>query len=150
DGVAYTASGWVASTPHRALTEAEVVALVEDFRSAAQRGLEAGFDGVEVHGANGYLIDQFLQDGSNVRTDEYGGSIENRARFAIEVATAIAKEIGADRTAIRLSPGMALWGIDEGEQGPALYRYLVTALDKLGLAYLHIAHQGDEALLADI
>ncbi|HVI05947.1 MAG TPA: alkene reductase, partial [Sphingomicrobium sp.] len=80
----------------------------------------------------------------------YGGSIENRARFAIEIMTAIAQEIGADRTAIRLSPGTTLSGIDEGAEGPALYRYLVAELEKLGLAYLHIMHNGNEELLRDI
>src|SRR5258707_5222376 len=85
-----------------------------------------------------------------MRCDEYGGSIANRARFAIEVATAVAGEIGADRTAIRLSPGITMWGIDEGAEGPALYRYLVAELDKLGLAYLHIVHGGDERRLRDI
>jgi len=87
---------------------------------------------------------------SVTRTDESGGSIENRARFGIEVATATAEEIGADRTAIRLSPGTTLWGIDEGAEGPALYRYLVAELDKLGLACLHVTHQGNEPLLGDI
>jgi 2,4-dienoyl-CoA reductase-like NADH-dependent reductase (Old Yellow Enzyme family) len=95
-------------------------------------------------------VQQFFAPSANARTDEYGGSIENRARFAIEVATAIADEIGAERTAIRLSPGITLWGIDEGEQGPALYRHLVAELDKLGLAYLHVMHQGDESLLGEI
>lgn len=76
--------------------------------------------------------------------------MENRARFAIEVATAIAEEIGADRTAIRLSPGTTIWGIDEGPDGPDLYRYLIAELDRLGLAYVHILHQGNEPLLADI
>jgi N-ethylmaleimide reductase len=83
----------------------------------------------------------------STRTDEYGGSIANRARFAVEVATAIAEEVGADRTAIRLSPGTTMWGIDEGAEGAALYRHLVAELDKLGLAYLHIVHNGDEQLL---
>ena len=134
----------------RALTTEEVRQTVADFRFAARRAIEAGADGVEIHGANAYLVQQFLAPNANTRTDEYGGSIENRARFAIEVATAIAEEIGADRTAIRLSPGMTLWGIDEGAEGPALYRYLVAELDKLGLAYLHVTHQGNEPLLADI
>jgi hypothetical protein len=93
---------------------------------------------------------QFLAPSANTRTDEYGGSIANRARFAIEVATAIAEEIGADRTAIRLSPGITMWGIDEGAEGPALHRYLVAELERLGLAYLHIMHTGDEQLLGDI
>jgi 2,4-dienoyl-CoA reductase-like NADH-dependent reductase (Old Yellow Enzyme family) len=134
----------------RALSTAEVRQTVDDFRMAARRAIEAGADGVEIHGANAYLVQQFFAPSANVRDDEYGGSIANRARFAIEVAKAIAGEIGADRTAIRLSPGTTLWGIDEGTEGPALYRHLVAELDKLGLAYLHIMHQGDEALLADI
>lgn len=134
----------------RPLTTEEVRQTVADFRLAARRAIEAGADGVEIHGANAYLIQQFLAPSSNTRTDEYGGSIENRARFAIEVAKAIADEVGADRTAIRLSPGTAMWGIDEGPEGPALYRYLVAELNKLGLAYLHIMHLGNEALLADI
>ncbi|RDU95142.1 alkene reductase [Trinickia dinghuensis] len=134
----------------RALTTEEVRRTVLDFRHAARRAIEAGADGVEIHGANAYLVQQFLAPSANTRTDEYGGSIENRARFAIEVAAAIAEEIGADRTAIRLSPGTTMWGIDEGGEGPALYRYLVAELDKLKLAYLHVAHQGNELLLADI
>ncbi|MCY1521149.1 N-ethylmaleimide reductase [compost metagenome] len=134
----------------RALGTEEIRQTVADFRFAARRAIEAGADGVEIHGANAYLIQQFLAPSANARTDEYGGSIENRARFAIEVATAIAEEVGADRTAIRLSPGMTLWGIDEGAEGPDLYRYLVAELDKLGLAYLHVMHQGNESLLADI
>jgi len=134
----------------RALTTEEVRQTVADFRFAARRAIEAGADGVEIHGANAYLVQQFLAPSANTRTDEYGGSIENRARFAIEVATAIAEEIGADKTAIRLSPGITMWGIDEGEEGPDLYRYLVAELNKLGLAYVHIMHKGDDALLVDI
>jgi N-ethylmaleimide reductase len=134
----------------RALTTAEVRRTVADFRNAARHAIEAEADGVEIHGANGYLVQQFLASSANARTDEYGGSIENRARFAIEVATAIAEEIGADKTAIRLSPGITMWGIAEGPEGSDLYRYLVAELDRLGLAYLHIMHQGDEPLLADL
>jgi 2,4-dienoyl-CoA reductase-like NADH-dependent reductase (Old Yellow Enzyme family) len=134
----------------RALTTEEVRQTVADFRLAARRAIEAGADGVEIHGANAYLVHQFIAPNANTRTDAYGGSIENRARFAIEVAAAIAEEIGADRTAIRLSPGMTMWGIDEGSEGPDLYRHLVKELDKLGLAYLHLMHQGNESLLADI
>ncbi|MCW2270721.1 N-ethylmaleimide reductase [compost metagenome] len=146
----FTLNGMQDIPAPRALTTDEVRQTVADFRFAARRAIEAGADGVEIHGANAYLIQQFFAPSANTRTDPYGGSIENRARFAIEVATAIAEEIGAHRTAIRLSPGMALWGIDEGVEGPDLYRYLVAELDKLGLVYLHIMHQGDEALLADI
>jgi N-ethylmaleimide reductase len=146
----FTASGMQDIPTPRALTTEEVRRTVADFRLAARCAIEAGADGVEIHGANGYLVQQFLAPSANTRTDEYGGSIANRARFAVEVATAIAEEIGADRTAIRLSPGFTMWGIDEGEEGPALYRYLVAELDKLGLAYLHIAHNGDEQLAGDI
>ncbi|MFS2155978.1 alkene reductase [Pseudomonas sp. Pseusp122] len=146
----FTATGMQDIPVPRALSSAEIRQTVADFRHAARRAIEAGADGVEIHGANAYLVQQFIAPSANTRTDEYGGSIENRARFAIEVATAIADEIGADRTAIRLSPGITLWGIDEGEQGPALYRYLVAELDKLGLAYLHLMHQGSESLLGDI
>ena len=134
----------------RALSTQEVRQTVQDFRHAARRAVEAGADGVEIHGANGYLVQQFLAPSANARTDEYGGSIENRARFAIEVAAAVAGEIGADRTAMRLSPGNTLGGIAEGAQGPDLYRYLVPELGKLGLVYLHLMHLGNEPLLADI
>ncbi|MGO4810802.1 alkene reductase [Cupriavidus sp. 2MCAB6] len=146
----FTAKGMQDIPVPSALTTEEVRQTVRDFRYAARRAIEAGADGVEIHGANAYLIQQFFAPSANARTDEYGGSIENRARFAIEVAAAIADEIGADRTAIRLSPGTTMWGIDEGAEGPALYRYLVAELDKLGLAYLHIMHQGNEAVQADI
>src|SRR5579864_3717400 len=140
----FTAKGMQDIPVPRALSTHEVLQTVQDFRHAARRAIEAGADGVEIHGANAYLIQQFFAPSANTRTDEYGGSIENRARFAIQVAAAIAEEIGADRTAIRLSPGMTRWGIDEGAEGPALYRYLVAELDKLGLAYLHVIHNGDE------
>jgi 2,4-dienoyl-CoA reductase-like NADH-dependent reductase (Old Yellow Enzyme family) len=134
----------------RSLTTDEVRRTVADFRDAARHAIAAGADGVEIHGANGYLVQQFIAPSANTRTDAYGGSIENRARFAVEVATAIAAEIGADKTAIRLSPGITMWGIDEGTEGSDLYRHLVTELDKLSLVYLHIMHQGDERLLADL
>jgi N-ethylmaleimide reductase len=146
----FTATGMQDIPVPRALTTEEVRRTVADFRHAARSAIEAGADGVEIHGANGYLVQQFIAPSANTRTDEYGGSIANRARFAIEVATAIAEEIGADRTAIRLSPGITMWGIDEGAEGPALYRYLVAELDKLGLAYLHVLHAGNEQLVGDV
>ena len=146
----FTATGMQDIPAPRALTTEEVRQTVADFRLAARSAIEAGADGVEIHGANGYLVQQFLAPSANTRTDQYGGSIANRARFAIEVASAIAEEIGADRTAIRLSPGMTMWGIDEGAEGQALHRYLVAELERLGLAYLHIMHTGDEQLLGDI
>lgn len=146
----FTMTGMQPIPEPRALTGDEIRQTVADFRLAARRAIEAGADGVEIHGANAYLIQQFFAPSANTRTDEYGGSVENRARFAIEVAGAIAEEIGADRTGIRLSPGAKLWGIDEGAQAPALYRHLIAELAKLGLAYVHVLHQGDEALIADI
>lgn len=134
----------------RALTTSEVRQTVQDFRHAARCAIEAGADGVEIHGANGYLIQQFFAPNANTRADSYGGTLQNRARFALEVTSAIADEIGADRTAVRFSPNSTLWGINEGAESADLYRYLVAELDQLGLAYLHIMHQGDEALLTEI
>jgi 2,4-dienoyl-CoA reductase-like NADH-dependent reductase (Old Yellow Enzyme family) len=105
---------------------------------------------VEIHGANGYLLQQFFAPNAHERTDEYGGSIENRARFALEAARAVAEEIGAERTGIRLSPGLGLGGLDEGPESGDLYRYLVAELAKLDLLYVHLQHIGDEKLLADL
>lgn len=137
----------------REITPADIATTVAEFRAAARAAIEAGADGVEIHGANGYLIQQFFAPNANLRSDAYGGPIANRIRFALEVARAVAEEIGADRTGIRLSPGATLGGLDEGAERPALYRALVAELDKLGLAYLHLMHLmhlGDEALLADL
>jgi N-ethylmaleimide reductase len=120
----------------RALQTGEVEGVVESFRQGAINAREAGFDGVEIHGANGYLIEQFLQSKTNLRTDRYGGSIENRARFLMEIAHAVTGVWGADRVGVRLSP----YGVanDSGEADPMpLYSHVVAALDKLGLAYLH-------------
>jgi 2,4-dienoyl-CoA reductase-like NADH-dependent reductase (Old Yellow Enzyme family) len=146
----FTATGMKDIPAPRALTDDEVRQTVVDLRRSARAAIEAGADGVEIHGANSYLIHQFIAPSANTRSDEYGGSIANRARFAVDVATAIADEIGAGKTAIRLSPGFTMNGIDEGPEGPDLYRYLVAELDKLGLAYLHILHTGDERLVADM
>ena len=146
----FTATGMKDIPAPRALTSEEVRRTVADFRRSARAAIDAGADGVELHGANSYLIQQFFAPSANARSDEYGGSIANRARFAIEVVAAVAGEIGADRTAIRLSPGLTMNGIDEGAEGPDLYRYLVAELGKLGLAYLHVLHAGDERLLGDI
>ncbi|MFD7865543.1 alkene reductase [Streptomyces sp. NPDC057682] len=133
-------------TPH-ALTDAEVRATVADFASAARGAIDAGFDGVELHGANGYLIHQFLAPGSNRRTDDWGGSTEARIRFALEAVRAVADEIGAHRTAIRLSPGNPYNDIDEPAP-EAAYEALVRALEPLGLAYLHLVETkpGDRVL----
>jgi len=136
-GVAYTESGWVPNTPPRALTIAEIKGLVESFRAAAKRGIAAGFDGVEIHAANGYLFDQFLQDGSNKRTDIYGGSFENRARFLLEVVDAVSSVWGSNRVAVRLGPS-GNWGDMSDSDPKGLFTYVAQQLDKLNLAYLHL------------
>lgn len=146
----FTATGMQDIPVPQELSVAEIEQTVNDFRHAARKAIEAGSDGVEIHGANAYLIQQFFAPSSNQRTDQYGGSIENRARFALEIVKAVADEIGADRTAIRLSPGTNMWGIDEGSEGPDLYRYLVKELTAHNLAYVHVMHLGNEELLADI
>jgi len=144
----YTLDGMKDIPVPRALTTDEVGATVKDYAYSARRAIESGADGVEIHGV-AYLVHQFLAKSSNQRTDRYGGSIENRARFAIEVAQAIIAEIGADRTGIRLSPGFTGFGLDVGPEGPDLFRYLVGELDKLGLAYIHIVHYGEDDILHD-
>lgn len=146
----YTAGGKKQIPTPRALSNSETKEIVDEFRHAAASAIAAGADGVEIHGANGYLIHQFLGDNTNLRTDEYGGSIENRARFAIEVTKAIVDEIGASKTGIRISPNVPLADIEEGDNGDDLYRYLVKELDKMELAYLHVMHAGNEILLKDI
>ena len=150
DSQMFTVRGMLDIPEPRALTVPEIRATVEDFRQAARRAVEAGADGVELHGANGYLIQQFLGVNSNVRTDGYGGGVEGRVRFALEVVRAVAAEIGPERTALRISPGGTHGDIDEGADGPAAYRHLVRELAPLGLAYLHVFDFGDEALLRDI
>lgn len=137
EGVAYTAKGWVPSTPHRALSETEIVSLVEDFRRAAERGLQAGFDGVEIHAANGYLIDQFLQDGSNRRDDAYGGTIEKRARFLMDITRAIISVWGSERVAVRLGPSGSFGDMKDSDP-EALFVHVAEQLAPLGLAYLHL------------
>lgn len=146
----FTINGMQPVPEPRALTTDEIKRTVADFARAAERAIEAGADGVEVHGANGYLVHQFLASDANQRTDEHGGSMENRARFAIEVVRAIADAIGPERTAIRFSPGFPTGGIHEGQSNDDIYRYLAAELDKMGLAYLHILHAGNEGLVADL
>ncbi|MFD8141951.1 alkene reductase [Streptomyces sp. NPDC059708] len=136
-GQVFTADGPQDFVTPRELTAAEIRETVSDYASAARNAVEAGFDGVELHGANGYLIHQFLAPGSNLRTDEWGGTVENRVRFAAEVVAAVAAEIGADRTALRISPGNGFNDIDEPDPRP-VYEALVKEADRLGLAYLHI------------
>ncbi|MBO0941158.1 alkene reductase [Acidovorax temperans] len=121
----------------RALDAEELPRIVQDYRHAARNGIAAGFDGVEIHAANGYLIDQFLKTGANQRTDDYGGSIKNRARLLLEVTRAIVDEIGGGRTGIRLSPVTPANDIVDENPQP-LFDYVVRELGKLGLAYVHV------------
>ena len=130
-------SGWVQPSPHRALAIPEIAGIVEDYRKAAERAKAAGFEGVELHAANGYLIDQFLQDGSNKRIDEYGGSIENRSRFLFEVVAALASVWGGDRVAVRIGPN-GKWNGMSDSNPEALFSYVAEHLNQFGLAYLHI------------
>ncbi|PON59772.1 NADH:flavin oxidoreductase/NADH oxidase, N-terminal [Trema orientale] len=124
-------------TPPRRLRTDEIPLVVNDFRLAARNAIEAGFDGVEIHGAHGYLIDQFLKDQVNDRTDKYGGSLENRCRFALEVVEAVVDEIGADRVGIRLSP-FAEYNDAKDSNPEALGLYMAKALNKYGILYCHM------------
>jgi N-ethylmaleimide reductase len=153
----YAYAGWTFERPRllelpeepRALSTEEVAATVLDFAHAAKFAVAAGADGVEIHGANGYLIHQFLSSNANRRTDRYGGSVENRIRFAVEVATAIAAAIGPKRVGFRISPGNKFNDMVEDDV-PELYDALVSRLAPLGLAYLNHEHHGDDGLLARI
>ncbi len=130
-------AGYVDTSLPRALETAEIAGIVDDFRTAARHAIEAGFDGVEIHGAHGYLIDAFLRDGSNHRTDQYGGPIENRARFLVEVMTAVIGEIGAGKVGIRLSPVSPVNDSNESNPQP-LFEHVVRELEKLHPVYIHV------------
>jgi N-ethylmaleimide reductase len=133
----YTAEGLKDIPTPRALEAAEIPGIVDEFRQAAKNARAAGFDGVEVHGANGYLLDQFLEDCTNQRSDEYGGSIENRARLLFDVVTAVSQVWGNDRVGVRLSPGGTF--NDMWDSHPQqTFGYVVRRLDALNLAYLHL------------
>lgn len=121
----------------RALELYEIPAIISDFRQAAANAITAGFDGVEIHAANGYLLEQFIKDGANQRTDIYGGSIENRARLLLEVVEAIVSEIGAHRTGVRISPVSPANGISCSDPQPQ-YNYITEQLNQLGIVYLHV------------
>ncbi len=124
------------STP-RALAADEIAGIVDDFRHAARAAREAGFDGVEIHGANGYLLDQFMKLGANHRTDHYGGSVANRIRFPLEVVRAVVAEIGGGRVGLRISPVTPANGISDPDPQP-LFEALLAELAPLGLAYIHV------------
>jgi N-ethylmaleimide reductase len=148
DGVSFTKDGFVPVSPHRALGIEEIPGIIEEFRVAAQRALDAGFDGVELHGANGYLVDQFIQDGTNKRTDAYGGPIENRVRFLREAVEALISVWGADRVGVRISPS-GEWGGISDSNPQATFSYVAKVLDDYKLAYLHVIEpriKGDDTL----
>lgn len=121
-----------------AMTPADILSTKAEYVAAAKNARDAGFDGVELHGANGYLLEQFLSPVSNIRTDDYGGSIENRCRFVIEVVKAVAAAIGADRTGIRLSPYGVASDMPHYPEIDATYDYLSTQINLLDIAYIHL------------
>jgi N-ethylmaleimide reductase len=140
-GKAFTYKGLVDYVEPRALDASELPAIVQDYVHATQCAVTAGFDGVEIHAANGYLLDQFLRDGSNTRTDNYGGSFENRARLLMEVTKAVVDVAGADKVGIRLSPANPF--NDMHDSNPqALFNYVVDNLNQFNLAYLHVVEGG--------
>jgi len=136
-GETHTPDGKLPFTAPKPLTQDEIKAIVNDYRQAAANAMEAGFDGVEIHGANGYLIDQFLRDGTNKRDDEYGGEFENRARFLFEVIEAVSAEIGSDRVGVRLSP-LNSYNDMKDSNPEGLIAFLSEKLNQYDLAYLHL------------
>ncbi|MBX7172925.1 MAG: alkene reductase [Pyrinomonadaceae bacterium] len=137
NGQNYTDDGMKDFVEPRELTIEEVKQTVKDFGNAAKNAIEAGFDGVELHGANGYLVHQFLGSNTNLRTDEYGGSFENRARFLFEVLNAMIAEIGSERVSVRLSPAGQFNNMEETD-AEELYKFILPELSKLNLAYFHL------------
>ncbi|AGC43444.1 NADH:flavin oxidoreductase [Myxococcus stipitatus DSM 14675] len=138
EGEVFTFQGKKRVVTPRALETQELPGIVEQFRRAAENAKDAGFDGVEVHGSNGYLLDQFLRDGSNQRTDAYGGSIENRARFPLEVARAVVEVWGAERVGYRLLPQSFPYSGVMDSTPVETFTYMARALNRLGLGYLHV------------
>ena len=145
-GEVFTPTGPQPVPTPRALETAEVPEQARSYAEAARRAVDAGFDGVELHGANGYLISQFLSTNANLRTDRYGGPVAHRIRFAVEAVSATVEAVGADRTGIRLSPAGTFWGVEETDVLD-LYTELLTELSRLGIAYVHIEATADEELL---
>jgi 2,4-dienoyl-CoA reductase-like NADH-dependent reductase (Old Yellow Enzyme family) len=140
-GVAHTYEGRQPYAEARPLQLDEFPGLLDDYRRAARNAMTAGFDGVQLHAANGYLIDQFLRDNTNFREDRYGGPVENRIRLLVEAATAIAAEVGADRAAVRLSPNGVSQGANDSDPEP-LFVAAAAALSGLGLAFLELREPG--------
>ncbi|RKT87899.1 N-ethylmaleimide reductase [Saccharopolyspora antimicrobica] len=141
----FTPSGLQDCVTPKELSEAEILDTIDDFATAARHAIEAGFDGVELHGANGYLLHQFLAPSSNRRTDGWGGSLEGRLRLTVETVRAVAEAVGGQRTALRISPGNPFNDISEDDL-ETTYGALVEAINPFGLAYLHIAETGGRSL----
>ena len=137
EGEVYTHQGMKEFVTPRALQSEEIPGIIDDYRQAARNAIEAGFDGVEIHGANGYLIEQFIKDGTNHRDDKYGGSVENRCRFALDVVKAVSDEVGNSKTGIRFSPSGTSQGISDSNPKHT-YTYLIAKLNKYDLAYIHL------------
>jgi len=148
-GELFTPAGMQSKPTPRELGLDEIASVVAEYADAAAAAIDAGADGVEIHGGYGYLVHQFLSPNTNLRTDEYGGSVVARVRFAVEVAGAVASRIGADRVGIRLSPGNTLNGICEPHPRET-YRELVQQLAGVGIAYLHFVAGGDDGLLREL
>ncbi len=145
----FTANGYEACSTPRALALAEIPEVVAQYRRGAENAIAAGFDGVQIHAANGYLIDQFLRDGVNRREDAYGGSVENRCRFLLEVTDAVCAAIGAERVSVRLSPFTNTFDCSDSDPRP-LFFHAVTELGRRGLAFLEIVERGlDPATASD-
>ncbi|MDT0266570.1 alkene reductase [Streptomyces sp. DSM 44915] len=145
-GLVFTPAGPQPAPTPRALTTDEVPEQATSYAEAARHAVAAGFDGVELHGANGYLISQFLASNANLRTDRYGGSIAGRIRFAVEATEATVDAVGAARTGIRLSPAATIWGVADADV-PELYAALLAELARLDLAYVHLEATADEEVL---
>jgi N-ethylmaleimide reductase len=137
DAQALTPTGWKPVSPHRAMTKKDIESVVDEFRQAARRAFEAGVDGIEIHAANGYLIDAFLQDGTNKRTDEYGGPVANRVRFLAEIIDAVGSLRGSDRVGVRLAPS-GEWNDIHDSDPEATFGGIAELLNQYGLAYLHV------------
>ena len=148
-GSVYTVDGMQEFVTPEPLTADGIATTIADFVSAARNAIDAGFDGVELHGANGYLLHQFLSTNANLRTDEWGGTVEGRIRFTVEVVAAVAAAIGSDRVGLRISPANPYNDmVEDGHR--ETYRALVTALNPLGLAYLHIGEGPDPVLTPEL
>jgi N-ethylmaleimide reductase len=143
----FTRTGPQQCVEPREMTTADIAVTIEEFAAAARNAIEAGFDGVEIHAANGFLVHQFLADNTNARTDRWGGSVENRIRFAVEVAAAVAGAVGPERVGLQVSPGNPYNDVAEPDAG-AVYPALAVALGRLELAYLNVSETVDIGLTA--